>query len=110
MVIDESSGSSGTPNNWVRGPGERASVKRLLQHGYALTYRDRPLFVLNCFTLGPWATGMNVSMSLLDVTIMKSIGPDRARLHSNRRLVCGVVSHCAPVPPLVTSAISSKPR
>ena len=31
VVIDESSGSSGTPNNWVRGPAERDSVKALVQ-------------------------------------------------------------------------------
>ena len=31
VVIDESSGSSGTPNNWVRGPAERNSVKAIIQ-------------------------------------------------------------------------------
>lgn len=85
VVIDESSGSSGTPNNWVRNASERESVKRLLQHGYTLTYPDDALFVLNCFALGPWATGMNVSMSLLDVSIMKSIGPDKQKLENTLR-------------------------
>ena len=32
VVIDESSGSSGAPNNWVRGPEERAGVRRMLNH------------------------------------------------------------------------------
>src|SRR3984893_4353264 len=31
VVIDESSGSSGIPNNWVRGPAERNSVKAIIQ-------------------------------------------------------------------------------
>ncbi len=82
VVIDESSGSSGTPNNWVRGASERAAVRRLLQHGWSLTYRDDGVFLLNCFALGPWATGMNVSMSLADRVILKSIGPDKAKLEA----------------------------
>lgn len=85
IVIDESSGSSGMPNNWVRGPSERAGVRRMLQHGMNLTYRGRPVFLLNCFALGPWATGMNVSMSLADMVILKSIGPDKAKLENTLR-------------------------
>lgn len=85
VVIDESSGSSGVPNNWVRSQAERASVRRMIQHGFAMTFRDDPVFFLNCFALGPWATGMNVSMSLADATILKSIGPDRAKLEATLR-------------------------
>jgi phenylacetate-CoA ligase len=77
VVIDESSGSSGLPNNWVRSPEEREDVKRILQLNYHLLYRDSGCILLNCFALGPWATGMNVSMSLVDVGILKSIGPDQ---------------------------------
>jgi phenylacetate-CoA ligase len=85
VIIDESSGSSGAPNNWVRGRTEREAVRRLLQHGFALTYRGRPSFLLNCFALGPWATGMNVSMSLADSVMLKSIGPDKAKLEATLR-------------------------
>lgn len=82
VVIDESSGSSGVPNNWVRSAEERADVKRILQLNYQLIYRDSGLILLNCFALGPWATGMNVSMSLVDVGILKSIGPDQQKLEN----------------------------
>jgi len=82
VVIDESSGSSGTPNNWVRSPEEREDVKRILQLNYQLIYRDRGCILLNCFALGPWATGMNVSMSLVDVGILKSLGPDQLKLEN----------------------------
>ena len=82
VVIDESSGSSGTPNNWVRGPIERSSVKAIIQLSFAQRFEGGDLFILNCFALGPWATGMNVSMSLVDVGIMKSIGPDKAKLEN----------------------------
>jgi phenylacetate-CoA ligase len=86
VVIDESSGSSGTPNNWVRGPAERDSVKAIVQLSYALRFKGNDFFILNCFALGPWATGMNVSMSLVDLGIMKSIGPDKAKLENAFRL------------------------
>jgi phenylacetate-CoA ligase len=80
QVIDESSGSSGVPNNWVRSASERRDVRRVLQLSYGLMYGDEGRMLLNCFALGPWATGMNVSMSLADVGILKSIGPDAMKL------------------------------
>ncbi len=82
VVIDESSGSSGVPNNWVRSAEEREDVKRILQLNYQLIYRDSGCILLNCFALGPWATGMNVSMSLVDVGILKSIGPEQQKLEN----------------------------
>jgi phenylacetate-CoA ligase len=82
VVIDESSGSSGLPNNWVRSAEEREDVKRILQLNYQLIYRDSGCILLNCFALGPWATGMNVSMSLVDVGILKSLGPDQQKLEN----------------------------
>jgi len=82
VVIDESSGSSGVPNNWVRSAEEREDVKKILQLNYQLIYRDSGCILLNCFALGPWATGMNVSMSLVDVGILKSIGPDQKKLEN----------------------------
>jgi phenylacetate-CoA ligase len=86
VVIDESSGSSGLPNNWVRSPEEREDVKRILQLNYQLLYRDSGCILLNCFALGPWATGMNVSMSLVDVGILKSIGPEQKKLENTLEL------------------------
>jgi phenylacetate-coenzyme A ligase PaaK-like adenylate-forming protein len=86
VVIDESSGSSGLPNNWVRSAEEREDVKRILQLNYQLIYRDSGCILLNCFALGPWATGMNVSMSLVDVGILKSIGPDQKKLENSLAL------------------------
>jgi len=87
VVIDESSGSTGQPNNWVRSASERNDVKRILQLNYEIIYKENGKVLLNCFALGPWATGMNVSMSLVDVGILKSIGPDRAKLVNTLRLL-----------------------
>jgi phenylacetate-CoA ligase len=85
VVIDESSGSSGLPNSWVRGPAERNSVKAMLQMSFSQSFAHQDFFILNCFALGPWATGMNVSMSLVDVAILKSVGPDKAKLENALR-------------------------
>ena len=82
VVIDESSGSSGIPNSWVRGAAERGSVKAIMQLSYSLMFESHDFFILNCFALGPWATESNVSMSLVDVAIMKSMGPDKAKLEN----------------------------
>lgn len=78
VIVDESSGSSGTPTSWVRGPEERRATRSLLQVGFNRSTRvsKKPIFVLNAFSLGAWATGMNVSASLTDIAIIKSIGPD----------------------------------
>ena len=77
VMVDESSGSSGTPTSWVRGATERMIVSRMMQ----LSYRDSvdrklPVFILNAFALGAWATGMNVSISLTGSSILKSTGPN----------------------------------
>jgi phenylacetate-CoA ligase len=80
VVIDESSGTSGTPNNWVRGPKERAAIKYILEASVHFLVGDDPIFFINAFALGPWATGMNVSMSLVDIAILKSTGPDAQKI------------------------------
>jgi len=82
VVIDESSGTSGTPNNWVRGPKERAAVKYALQTSVHFLVGKQPVFFINAFALGPWATGMNVSMSLVDIAILKSTGPDVSKIEN----------------------------
>ncbi len=82
VVVDESSGSSGTPTSWVRGPGERAATRQLLQVGFARSAQQlkKQPFVINAFSLGAWATGMNVTASLADFTMIKSIGPDKDKI------------------------------
>ena len=85
-VIDESSGTSGEPSNWVRGPEERADARKLLHLGVHRVLGDTPFFVINAFALGPWATGMNLSMSIVDVAVLKSTGPDVVKIENTLRL------------------------
>ena len=77
VMVDESSGSSGTPTSWVRGEAEREMVSRMIQLSFRNAVdRNRPTFILNAFALGAWATGMNVAMSLTNSSILKSTGPN----------------------------------
>ncbi len=80
VVIDESSGSSGVPTNWVRGKRERETNGRIIQLGIRTLYPDEPLFVINAFALGPWATGVNVTMSCVKFSKLKSLGPDKSKI------------------------------
>lgn len=86
VVVDESSGTSGTPWNWVRGPHELKQVKQAMQVALHHQFGKEPMFVLNAFALGPWATGMNVSMSVVDIAILKSVGPDIAKIENTLKL------------------------
>lgn len=76
VMIDESSGSSGKPTSWVRGWKEREISKQMLQLSYNSVLGNENAIVINAFALGAWATGLNVSMSLAEITVMKSTGPD----------------------------------
>jgi len=86
-VIDESSGSTGTATNWVRGEGERYATRRLIQFSARATFGAESFVLLNAFALGPWATGMNVSMSLVDRCVLKSIGPDAKKVIATLKLL-----------------------
>lgn len=56
VMVEESSGSSGQPTSWVRGPVERAIVSQMMRLTYRESVdRDRPIFILNAFALGAWA-------------------------------------------------------
>lgn len=85
-VIDESSGSTGTPNNWVRGPQEREHVARMLQISMHAMLGNKPKFFINAFALGPWATGMCVSSAVVDICLLKSTGPEISKIVNTLKL------------------------
>jgi phenylacetate-CoA ligase len=76
VAIDESSGSTGRPYNWVRGIDERRRARlelaRMLEWGLG----DRPRIAINAFSMGAWATGVNVGEALELCGVVKSTGPD----------------------------------
>jgi len=76
VVIDESSGSTGQPYNWVRGSKERGIVKTLIGVYLRYCYGDRKYIILNTFSMGAWATGFNMALAAQSLGVVKSTGPD----------------------------------
>lgn len=73
--VDESSGSSGRPYNWVRGQKELHNM-HLEMSQFARYLFGEELVVINAFSMGAWATGVNVAEALRRVAMVKSTGPD----------------------------------
>jgi phenylacetate-CoA ligase len=74
-TIDESSGSTGTPYNWVRGAAERDHVRRMIGFFARYAFGDDPLVVLNAFSMGAWATGLTTAAALERNGLVKATGP-----------------------------------
>jgi phenylacetate-CoA ligase len=75
-TIDESSGSTGTPYNWIRGYRERDVAHRNIGFFARYAFGAGPLVTLNAFSMGSWAAGFNMSLGMMRHGIVKSIGPD----------------------------------
>jgi phenylacetate-CoA ligase len=75
-TIDESSGSTGTPYNWIRGRREREVAHRNIGFFARYAFGSAPLVTLNAFSMGAWAAGFNMSLGMMRHGIVKSIGPD----------------------------------
>lgn len=79
VEVDESSGSSGRPYQWVRSRTELDVVERGLAVQAEVLLKDRRhrrVVVLNCFSMGAWATGQSVTGALRRLGTTKSCGPD----------------------------------
>ena len=76
VVIDESSGSTGIPYNWVRSSQEREVVKSLIGVYLKYCFGDDKFIILNTFSMGAWATGFNMALAAESLGVVKSTGPD----------------------------------
>lgn len=76
VVIDESSGSTGIPYNWVRSQQEREIVKNLIGVYLRYCFGNKKFIVLNTFSMGAWATGFNMALAAQGLGVVKSTGPD----------------------------------
>jgi len=82
VIIDESSGSSGTATNWARGKKERARNSKFIKFGLHNLMGNDPVFIINAFALGAWATGINITMSCEKFSMLKSLGPDKIKIEN----------------------------
>ena len=74
-TIDESSGSSGTPYNWVRSAAEMRDLRRSLGQ-FSRYLFGAGIITINGFSMGAWATGVNTGEALRRNGVVKSTGPD----------------------------------
>jgi phenylacetate-CoA ligase len=79
-VVDESSGSSGQPFNWVRGRRELRSVHKNLAGFATLVFPSRRRFVINAYSMGAWATGTNTGIAMAQIAMVKNTGPDLRKI------------------------------
>ena len=85
VTIDESSGSTGTPYNWVRSGLERHQSHIFVGYFARYCYGSGPHVTVNAFSMGAWATGINMGVALARNGIVKSTGPDVEKiLHTLR--------------------------
>ena len=73
-VVDESSGSSGRPFNWVRSGRELRSVHKNLAGFTTMIFPSRRRFVINAYSMGAWATGTNTGIAMARIAMVKNTG------------------------------------
>lgn len=82
VMIDESAGSTGTAFNWVRSTGERHQSHRFISYFATYCFGSEPKITINAFSMGGWATGINMGAALLQNGIVKNTGPDVSKVLS----------------------------
>jgi len=80
VAIDESSGSTGTPYNWVRSNQERKESHHFISYFARYCYGNSVDIAINAFSLGAWATGLNMGIALERNFIVKNTGPDMDKI------------------------------
>lgn len=55
---DTSTGTTGVPTQWFRGPKEQKAVEKLSSYAAAAFLGDVPYYFINGFALGQWASGL----------------------------------------------------
>lgn len=79
-MIDESSGSTGTPYNWVRNEHERRDSHLFISYFATYCFGSEPWVTINAFSMGAWATGLNMGLALQRNSIVKNTGPDLEKI------------------------------
>jgi phenylacetate-coenzyme A ligase PaaK-like adenylate-forming protein len=84
--MDESSGSSGKPYNWVRGAAELNEMHWQFSQYARYLFRD-DVVTINAFSMGAWSSGVNMARSMQRSGLVKSIGPDLEKIVDTLRVL-----------------------
>jgi phenylacetate-CoA ligase len=85
VAIDESSGSTGTPYNWVRTEKERHQSHIFISYFAKYCYGTDPYVTINAFSMGAWATGVNMGVAMGQNGMVKCTGPDIGKILQTMR-------------------------
>jgi len=79
--IDESAGSTGKATMWVRSFKEEKKLNRLITFALDYTFnsfkKKKNVVILNCWSNGPWATGIKFAFIAQHSTLVKAIGTNK---------------------------------
>ena len=64
-IRDTSTGTSGIPTAWYRGPKEVTAAQQVIGFRSRAILGDGPYYFVNGFALGPWATGVTVARGVV---------------------------------------------
>lgn len=81
--LDESSGTSGTPTNWIRSLKEETAYWSITKSTMRYLYNccpKRRIVLLNGFMQGAWAGGQRFASSMGPFGIIKNIGTDTRKI------------------------------
>jgi len=105
--MDESSGSSGVPYDWVRGSMELDEMHRQFSK-YATYMFGSDVVTINGFSMGAWSTGLNTARAMRRNGMVKSPGPDLEKiLHTLRVLGPGYVYVLTGYPPFLREVLEA---
>jgi phenylacetate-CoA ligase len=79
-MIDESSGSTGIPYNWIRSLQERRESHLFISYFATYCFGPGPWITINAFSMGAWATGINMGLAVQRNGIVKNTGPDISKI------------------------------
>jgi len=80
IMIDESSGSTGKAYDWVRNLAERRESHLAISYFTTYCFGSGSWITINAFSMGAWATGLNMGLALQRNGIAKNIGPDIGKI------------------------------
>ncbi|MEK6934589.1 MAG: hypothetical protein AABW46_01795 [Nanoarchaeota archaeon] len=76
--IDESSGSSGKPTEWIRSKDEEERLRQAARFEYFYSFKPekKKYILIGAWSMGAWATGVKFAELVEDFALIKSTGPD----------------------------------
>ena len=74
--IDESSGSTGVPTNWIRSVKEEEKLTKTIRFLFRHIIGEGDYMVISCWSSGAWATGVKFCELVERFALVKNVGTD----------------------------------